>query len=144
MAAINTDFQAFNGHIRDPFNYFGSACFVEWLIERNELDAMSRLYHTSDYLNLYGTSLFALDSDWHASLGARQGERTLDSQALASREDAVSQAYAYAFGNYNGSETMHLAYAMADRARVALWQGRFDETDQWIAEFTALTGFAPQ
>ncbi len=143
MAAINTDFQAFKGHIRDPFNYFSSACFVGWLIEQYGLEPMSRVYHTSDYVNLYGMSLSTLDSDWRVSLGAQRIAPTLDAQAFAEREQSVSQAYAYVFGNYNGSEVMHLAYAMVDRARVALWQGRLADVDRWLTEFTTLTGFTP-
>ncbi len=143
MAVINTDFQAFQGHIRDPFNYFGSACFVGYLIDRGGLEAVSRLYHTSDYATLFGTSLASLDADWLASLEARQRELTIDAAALSSHQTAVSQAYAYAFANANGTRQMHLAYAAADRARVALWQGRFAEVDRWLAEFATLTGFTP-
>src|SRR5574341_1065798 len=143
MAAINTDFQAFNGHIRAPFNYFSSACFVDWLIDQYGIAPLAGVYHTSDYPNLYGTSLFSLDADWHANLESRGAELSLDAEAFASRTDRVSHAYAYVFGSYNGSETMHVAYAMVDRARVALWQGNFPEVDRWLTEFTNLTGFVP-
>lgn len=143
MAAIDRDFQKFNGHIRDPFNYFSSACFVDWLIEQDGLEPLSRVYHTSDYLNLYGTSLLSLDEDWRNSLEAHRNELTIDAQGFAARSAQVSHAYAYTFGNYNGSEMMHIAYAMVDRARVALWRGDFAEVDRWLGEFTALTGFVP-
>lgn len=143
MAAINTDFQAFNGHIRDPFNYFSSACFVQWLIARGSVAPLGEAYHTSDYTNLYGMSLYSLDADWRTSLEAHQNELSIDAQTFVSQTSKVSHAYAYVFGNYNGSEMMHVAYAMVDRARVALWRGDFGEVDRWLSEFTNLTGFIP-
>jgi len=143
MADLDADFQAFNGHIRDPFNYFGSACFVSYLLDTYGLEKMSLLYHSGDYANLYGKSLYTLNEEWQNTLEAGLNTLTIDQDALASRTSKVSEAYAYAFGNYNGSQVMHLAYAAVDRARIALWQGNFTEADRWLAEFTKLTGFQP-
>ena len=143
MATLNTDFQAFKGHIRDPFNYFGSACFIDYLVQTYGLELMGELYHSSDFTTLYGSSLAALNDEWRRSLEAQQGDRTLDAQALTERTLHVSQAYAYVFNNYNDTDTLLLGYAAVDRARVALWKGKFDEVDQWLQVFTDFTGFTP-
>jgi LysM repeat protein len=141
MANLHTDFQAFNGHIRDPFNYFGSACFVGHLIDIYGLQKMSQLYHTSDYSNIYGKSIGSLDVEWQDTLAAKLNTLTIDSARLNSQTLRVSEAYAYIFSNYNESETLFYGYAAVDRARVALWKGDFDEVDRWLAEFTKITGF---
>jgi LysM repeat protein len=141
MAALHTDFQAFNGHIRDPFNYFGSACFVGYLIDTYGLDRMAQLYHTSDYFSIYGKNLSNLDAEWQNALASEQGSVTVDSDQLKNQTLRVAEAYAYIFSNYNESETLFYGYAAVDRARVALWQGNFTEVDRWLAEFTKITGF---
>lgn len=143
MAVLDADFQAFKGHIRDPFNYFGSACFMDYLIATYGIQPLHGLYHTADYTNLYGASLYSLDADWRGTLEANQGALTVDVATLSDRVSKVSEAYAYVFGNYNGTETMHFAYAAVDRARSALWRGNFAEVDRWLGELTVLTGFVP-
>jgi LysM repeat protein len=141
MAVLHTDFQAFNGHIRDPFNYFGSACFVGYLINTYGLDKMAQLYHTSDYVGIYGQSISSLDAEWQNTLAANLGSLSIDSDQLKNQTLRVSESYAYIFSNYNESETLFYGYAAVDRARVALWQGNFAEVDRWLAEFTKITGF---
>jgi LysM repeat protein len=141
MAALHTDFQAFNGHIRDPFNYFGSACFVGYLIDTYGLDKMAQLYHTSDYFNIYSKSVSTLDAEWQGTLDANLGILTIDAEQLKNQTQRVSEAYAYIFSNYNESDTLFYGYAAVDRARVALWQGNFAEVDRWLSEFTKITGF---
>ena len=142
MAAINVDWQQFQGHIRNPFEYFGSGCFTGWLIEEYGVAAMDDLYHSSDYANLYGTSLAALNGIWHDRLETLAPSVTLDPAQLVTYTGRVGNAYDYVFDNYNGTEEMHRAYVMVDRARIALWKGDFVETQRWLDEFTALTGYA--
>lgn len=143
MAALNNDFQAFNGHIRDPFNYFGSACFVGYLTKSYGRGAMSIAYHTGEFEEVFGVSLSRLNQDWHGSLENGKVRLTLDFGAFESRMSRVSNAYDYVFESYDGSSNLHLAYAAVDRARVALWRGEFDEVDRWLREFTSFTGYTP-
>ena len=143
MAAIERDWQSFEGHIRDRFNYFGSACFVRYLVETYGLGPLSQLYNTSEYLTLYGTSLDTLDADWQASLAARQSELTIDPQEMVTYTDEVAAVYDYVFDNYNGTGTMHRAYALVDQARLALWRGDYPSVRRLLDELYALTGFTP-
>jgi hypothetical protein len=143
MAALNDDFQAFKGHIRDPFNYFGSACFIGYLIHTYGVGSMSLAYHSGDFNSQFGKPLDGLNQDYRNELGSWAGRMTIDKDALRIRMGKVSEAYAYVFANYNGTEAMHLAYASVDRARIALWRGEFTEVDRWLQEFTTFSGFTP-
>jgi LysM repeat protein len=143
MAAIEQDWQAFQGHIRYRFNYFGSACFVQYLVDNYGIDSIRRLYHTSDYTTIYGESLAALDSDWQAALAARQSELTIDPEALVKNTEDVTAVYAYVLGNYNGTSNMHRAYALADQARLALWRADYPTVQRDLHEVYTLTGFTP-
>lgn len=132
MHAVEQDFEAFKGHIRHPFNYFGSACFVEYLIETRGLDPMRQLYTTLDYRGLYGASLQALDAEWRATLAARVPQLRIDPDELDTVTREVSTAYALLLQNYDGSERLHRAYVAVDQARVALWQGDYEGARQWL------------
>jgi hypothetical protein len=143
MADLNEDFLAFKGHIRDPFNYFGSACFIGFLIHTYGLGPVATAYHTGDFNGQFGESLTELNQDYRNQLGSWAGRLTIDAHALEARTNKVSEAYAYIFANYNNTEAMFLAYAAVDRARVALWRGEFDEVDRWLKEFTTFSGFTP-
>jgi hypothetical protein len=143
MAAIEKDWQSFEGHIRDRFNYFGSACFVEYLINNYGIGSIHRLYNTSDFPTIYGESLAALDSDWQASLEARQSELTIDPAEMVENTEDVTSVYAYVLGSYNGTSNMHRAYALADQARLALWRGDYPTVQRALHEVYTLTGFTP-
>lgn len=143
MSVIEKDFQSFLGHNRHRFNYFGSACFVGRLIDEYGLESLSKLYHTSDYVNIYGKTLAELDADWQADLAARQSELTADPVALVDYTKEWTDTSDYVFKNYNGTVEMHRAYAAVDRARVALWQANYDEVRRWLDEVYAITGYAP-
>jgi LysM repeat protein len=143
VSAIEKDFQMFLGHNRHRFNYFGSACFVGYLIDTYGLEAMSELYNTSAYYNLYGDSLAGLDAEWQASLAARQSELTIAPDLLVEYTEEWVKASNYVYKNYNGSVTMHRAYTAVDRARIALWQGDYDATRRWLDEVYAITGYIP-
>lgn len=143
MAEIDREPKQFQGHLEHRFNYFGSACFVDYLVNNYGLEPLSRLYHTSDYTNLYGKSLPELDAEWRATLQARKGELVLDPIALVDYTHEVTIAYNYVFHNYNGTVTFHEAYLAMDQARVALWQGNYPETRRWLDEVYSITGYKP-
>jgi LysM repeat protein len=143
MASLTSELNAFLGHTADPFNYFGSACFVGYLIELEGLDTLEQLYHTADYLALYGETLTGLDADWQAELAARAGQLTIDPGPLVKYTDELSRAYDYVFGNYDDSPVMVDAYHAVDRARVALWSGDYVTTRAALDEVYALTGLSP-
>lgn len=143
VAAVERDWQAFQGHIRHSFNYFGSACFIDYLIDTYGLEPLSRLYHTSDYVTLYGKSLRELDNAWQATLAARQSELTIDPAALTAYTQELEVAYDFVFDNYNGTDLMQQAYLAVDQARVAVWKGDFTSARRWLDEVYTLTGFTP-
>lgn len=143
MATIENDWHYFQGHIQNRFNYFGSACFVEYLINTYGLAAMSQLYHTSDYNGLYGKPLAALDADWQATLEARMSELTIDPVSLVEYTNEVNAAYGAVFDRYDGSPTLHQAYLAVDKARIALWQGDYASVRRWLDQVYALMGQAP-
>jgi LysM repeat protein len=143
VAAVERDWQAFQGHIRHSFNYFGSACFIDYLIETYGLEPLSRLYHTSDYVNLYGASLQELDTAWQAVLAARQSELTVDPVALTAYTQELELAYDLVFDNYDSTDRMQQAYLAVDQARIAVWKGDFTSARHWLDEVYALTGFTP-
>lgn len=143
MYALENDWQSFEGHIRHRFNYFGSGCFVKYLIETYGLGLMSQLYHLSNYSELYGASLYDMNEEWQVSLAARQSELEIDPDNLSLYTEKVTQVFELVFDNYNGTELMHQAYAIADKARIALWKGDYETTQYWLDQFYALTGFPP-
>jgi hypothetical protein len=144
LAAMDRDASYFQGHIEDRFNYFGSACFIDYLIKTYGLGSMTSLYHSSDYLALYGKSLGDLDQEWRASLEARKAELTLNTAALISFNKEVTAAYDTIFKNYDNTGSMHQAYLAIDRARIALWQADYPSTRRWLDQVYQLTGFRPQ
>jgi len=142
MAVIDRDPKKFQGHIENRFNYFSAACFVRYLIDSYGLEAMSQLYHTSSYPELYGgRSLEALDAEWQASLKTRSGDLVIDPAALVEMNRRVNNAYDTIFSNYNGTPQMHQAYIAVDKARIALWRGDYEAADRWLAETYRLSGF---
>lgn len=144
MAAIDRDYKSFQGHIENRFNYFGAACFVDYLIKQGGLDALAAVYHTSDYPPLFdGRSLGVLDGDWRASLNARRAELTLDPVQLVNMTQQVNNAYDTVFSNVNGTPQMHLAYVTLDKARLALWRGDYPETTRLLAEVYRVSGITP-
>ena len=144
LAVIDRDFNYFQGHIEDRFDYFGSACFVQYLVDTYGLQPMSQLYHSSDYVGLYGSTLSDLDQRWRASLAARQGQMTIDPAALVSYTQEVTSAYRYVFKNINDTLAMHQAYLAVDQARIALWKGDYPSTRHWLDQVYQLTGLTPQ
>ncbi len=143
MYEINKDWYAYRGHIRHPINYFGSACFVDYLISTYGMSNLHQLYHTSSYEALYGKSLFDLDAEWQATLADYVPNLTMDPAELSAYTQEVSDAYAQVFNNYNGTMQMHQAYIAVDKARVALWQGNYPEVRYWLDEAYAISGFLP-
>lgn len=143
MDVIEQDYLSFLGHNRHRYNYFGSACFVNYLIKTYGLDAMRDLYHTSDYAGLYGESLYDLNQDWQQSLEALQGDLAVDQVDLVNYTDEWVKASDYIFKNYNGTIEMHRAYAAVDQARLALWQADYEATRRWLDEVYAITGYIP-
>jgi len=143
MTAIESDWQAFLGHIRDPFNYFGSACFVDFIIDTYGMDALRQLYTTSDYEGVTGRSLAWLDTEFRGTLETQVPLLTFDPDELASVADEVRDAYRFVFSNYNSTEVMHQAYVAVDQARIALWKGDFDGARRWLATAYDITGYTP-
>lgn len=140
MAAIETDPDAFKGHIRHPFNYFGAACFTDYLIDTYGLDAFEELYQTSAYTLVYGKSLNTLEAEWRAVLAAQKVK--IDPQRLRASEIAVAESYAFIFYHYDDMQPrFYEAYLAADRARVALWMGDFDAVDQWVEQVHGILGW---
>ncbi len=143
MATVERDWQAFLGHVRHYPNYFGSACFVDYLIATYGLEKLSRLYHTSDYEGLYGASLGALDAQWQQVLAGRATGLRLNPADLAAYTEEVGRTYDFVLANFNSTETMYLAYAAADQARIALWRGQYTEVRKWLDKAYAVLGYKP-
>lgn len=143
LTAIERDWQSYQGHIRNYFNYFSSGCFVQWLIDTYGIETINRLYSTSDYIGIYGETLAGLDGLWRDDFEARLGSLSLDSATLTQYSAETAQAYAYVLGNYNDTEMMHQAYIAVDQARLALWRADFEQTGFWLDEVYAITGFSP-
>ncbi len=141
MAVIERDFQVFRGHIRHRFNYFGSGCFVDYLISNYGMEPMSKLYYSGNYPGLYnGLSLASLDANWQAELDAKRATLTIDSAEMVSYTREVSNAYSTVFYFYDGEEQLHLAYTAVDQARIALWRGNYEDVRAWLDETYRLLG----
>ncbi len=143
MTALEQDWQAFLGHIRNPLNYFSSACFVDYLIDTYGLDAMSRLYHTSDYEDIYGASLDSLDTDWREMLDQNSGSLTLSPEDLTAYTEEVGRTYDFILNNFNGTAILYEAYAAVDQARIALWKGNYPEARRWLDTVYQVIGYKP-
>jgi len=143
MTAIETDWQAFLGHIRDPFNYFGAACFVDFIVDTYGMDALRQLYITSDYEGVTGRSLAWLDTEFRGTLESNVPLLTFNPDEFAAVADDVRDAYRFVFSNYNSTEVMQQAYIAVDQARIALWKGDSAEARRWLATAYNITGYTP-
>ena len=143
MTAIETDWQAFLGHIRDPFNYFGAACFVDFIVDTYGMDALRQLYVSSDYEGVTGRSLAWLDTEFRGTLESNVPLLSFDPNEFVSVADDVRDAYRFVFSNYNSTEVMQQAYVAVDQARVALWKGDLVEARRWLATAYDITGYTP-
>lgn len=143
LVDIETDREAFKGHIRHPAAYFGAGCFTGYLIDTYGLDAFRQVYTTSAYTAVYGKTLAELDAEWRATLAARWAQApTLDAARLRSAEQQVAETYAYVFYHYEDENPVYYeAYLAADRARVALWKGDFEAAEQWVAQARSVLGW---
>lgn len=140
LAQIEEEREAFKGHIRHPFTYFGAGCFVGYLIDTYGPETFRELYPTSAYTALTGRSLEELDAAWRATLRARQ--TGIDAARLEASARRVSEAYAFVFYHYDDADPLfHEAYVAADRARVALWMGDLDRADAWVEQVHVILGW---
>lgn len=143
LVDIETDREAFKGHIRHPATYFGAGCFTGYLIDTYGLESFREVYTTSAYTTVYGKTLAELDAEWRATLAARWAQApTLDAARLRSAEQQVAETYAYVFYHYEDENPVYYeAYLAADRARVALWKGDFEAAEGWVAQARRVLGW---
>lgn len=126
---------SFEGHIRDLANYYAAGCFVQYLIGAYGPEKFAQVYPTSDFINVYGKHLTALEEEWHAHLGTDDVSVPFEPDALISAVEAVSAAYDRLFSDFTGTATDLAAYLELDAARIALMEGRFSDVATHLAAF---------
>jgi hypothetical protein len=129
---------SFRGHIRDLDTYYAAGCFVQYLIETYGTARFAELYHTGGYVHLYGRSLQELETDWIAAIEATDRSLPFSPQQLAYCVGEVAAAYDRLFVDFSGSDLEVSAYRELDRARIAVLEGRLEDTATHLATFDKL------
>lgn len=128
----------FKGHIRDLENYYAAGSFVQFLIEEYGTASFATVYHTGDYHAVYGKSIKDLEAEWVTSLEDADYSIPFDPNDLVYYVNKVAVAYDYLFESFVGTENQFAAYHNLDRARIALLQGRLEETASYLSKFESI------
>jgi len=126
---------SFQGHIRDLPTYYAAGCFVQYLIETYGSEKFGQLYSTGDYTGVYGQSLAALEQEWISYIEASELSLPFTPDGLVEAVDAVGTAYDELFANFQGTQAQMVAYLELDEARLALLEGRLEDSATYLAEF---------
>ncbi len=129
---------SFQGHIRDLDTYYAAGCFVKYLIEEYGTDRFAEVYHTGDYYSVYGQGLTGLEAEWIAAIESSDYSLTFDADKLAYYVTEVAAAYDRLFADFTGTTAQMSAYQELDQARMALLQGRLDDTATHLVTFDEL------
>ena len=129
---------SFQGHIRDLDTYYAAGCFAQYLIEEYGTDKFAEVYHTGDYYSVYGQGLTGLEAEWIAAIESADYSLTFDADRLAYYVTEVAAAYDRLFADFTGTTAQMSAYQELDQARMALLQGRLDDTATHLATFDEL------
>lgn len=111
------------GHIFDLQNYYAAGCFVKYLVDTYGLDSFELVYHSGDYIGVYGKSLSSLESEWRVYLAAVLVPAELDPAELVSAVSDLASNYRIFFSGFTGNPRQLDAYRELDKARIALLQG---------------------
>ena len=125
----------FLGHISDLQNYYAAGCFVKYLVNTYGIDSLKMVYHSGDYVSVYGKSLPSLESDWRNYLTTVPLPEELDPNELVDSVKDMENSYDTFFPNFTGSATQRDAYRVLDKARIALLQGNFSEMRNFLNAF---------
>jgi len=126
---------SFRGHIRDLPNYYAAGCFVQYLTETYGPEKFGQLYPTGDYVGVYGQSLAALEQEWLSYIDASELSMQFAPSNLIEAVDAVGTAYDELFADFQGTPTEMVAYQELDKARLALLEGRLEDSATHLTEF---------
>lgn len=133
-------YPSFEGHIKDLPNYYAAGCFVQFLIEEYGTESFGTVYHTGDYQDVYGRSITDLEAEWIASIQTADYSIPFSASELAYYVNQVATSYDLLFSSFRGTEIQMAAYEELDRARMALLQGRLDDTANHLLSFNDLLG----
>jgi LysM repeat protein len=130
--------RAYLGHIRDLDLYFAAGCFASYLIDEYGLDSFKQLFASGDYPGIYGQTQSQLETEWIETLNALSDDLTFAPGDLVDSVEQVVDAYDRLFADFDGTATEMAAYREIDQARIAMLQGRFEETQKHLNAFEEL------
>jgi hypothetical protein len=130
--------RAYLGHIRDLDLYFAAGCLVRHLIETYGIEDFKDLFTSGSYQRIYGRALTQLEAEWIETLEPLGDELAFNPDDLVTHVVEVTDAYDRLFANFSGTPSQMTAYRELDQARIAVLQGRFDETREHLDEFERL------
>jgi hypothetical protein len=114
-------------------DYYAAGSFVQFLIEEYGTREFATAYHTGDYYGVYGKSLSELEQEWIARIQAADRSLDFEPAELVYYVDEVAAAYDRLFTDFTGTETQMDAYREVDRARIALLEGRLEDTGDHLS-----------
>ena len=129
---------AYLDHIRDMDLYYIAGCFVQYLIEEYGTDSFKQLFASGKYWEIYGRTLAQLEADWIESLEPASDELAFIPDNLVASVSEVVDAYDRLFTDFSGTQPQMAAYRQLDQARIAVLQGRFEETQDHLGAFEEL------
>jgi LysM repeat protein len=134
----------FAGQNYDLINSYAAGCFVGFLMETYDADALSAVYPEGNYAVVYGQPLESLEKDWIASLTTFDESRysiEVDSGELVALTSELMINYHSFMPSFTGSDAHINAYLLLDQARIAVLENQLTDARQLLdAHTSALAG----
>jgi LysM repeat protein len=115
---------AYQGHLRNLENYYAAGCFVQFLIGRYGVEALARLYPTSDYHGIYDSSLADLEGEWMAESAASPVSASFSPYDFVAAVDETKATYLNLLADFAGGSEQVAAYRQIDMQWAAILAGQ--------------------
>lgn len=125
----------YSGHNYDLANYYTAGCFVQFLAETYNPLSIGLVYPNSDYANVFGKKLAALEQDFELWLSWQPEVAGVDAAAFSTQLDAVSHAYRNFFPAFMPTSENLEKYRLLDHARLELLKGSLAVSAEYLAQF---------
>ena len=123
----------YSGHNYDLDNYYAAGCFVGYLVENYSAASVGQVYPNSNYVNVFGKSLVALEHDFEASIAAQPTVTGLDAVQFSGQVNKVSNAYRNFFPAFSPTPEKLEQYRLLDHARLELLKGNLVGSQAYLS-----------
>jgi len=135
LPKVSSTSLSFLGHISDLQNYYASGCFVQYLVDTYGMDSLKLVYHSGNYVGVYGKNITTLESDWRDHLATVQIPVEINPTELVASVRDLENNYSSFFNSFAGTPKQIDAYRELDNARIALLRGHLTEMHDFLNAF---------